>query len=101
MQQDEALNSAGGDLDRILDIPLTVHVELGRKKMTISELLALGSGGVLELEAAAGSPLSIFANSTLIAHGEAVVIGERYGVRITDIVSPPERVLRLGGQENS
>lgn len=84
-------------LDRILDIPLTVHVELGKKRIKISELMELGTGAVLELEAQAGASLAIFANQTLLAHGEAVVVGERYGVRITDIVSPAERVRRLGG----
>lgn len=87
-----------GDIDRILEIPLEVHVELGRKRMRIGELLSIGIGSVVELGTAAGAPLSIYANNTLIAHGEAVVIGERYGVRVTDIVSPRERVRRLGGE---
>ena len=86
------------ELERILDIPLTVHVELGRKKLRISELLEMGAGGVVELDAQAGAPLAIYANQTLLARGEAVVVGERYGVRITDIVSPEERVKRLGGE---
>ena len=85
------------ELDRILEIPLTIHVELGRKRMRIAELLELAAGGVLELETAAGAPLSIYANQTLIARGEAVVVGDRYGIRVTDIVSPGERVRRLGG----
>lgn len=87
-----------GDIDRILEIPLEVHVELGRKRMRIGELLSIGVGSVVELGTAAGAPLSIYANNTLIAHGEAVVVGERYGVRVTDIVSPRERVRRLGGE---
>ena len=86
------------DIERILEIPLEVSVELGRKRMRISELLALSVGSVLELGTAAGSPLSIYANNTLIARGEAVVVGERYGIRVTDIVSPKERVRRLGGE---
>lgn len=85
-------------IDRILDIPLTVHVELGKKRIKISELMELGTGAVLELDAQAGATLAIYANQTLLAHGEAVVVGERYGVRITDIVSPAERVRRLGGE---
>lgn len=85
-----------GELDRILDIALTVHVELGRRKMRISELLEQGSGSVLELETAAGSSLAIYANDTLVAEGEAVVVGDRYGIRITDIVPAAERVRRLG-----
>ncbi len=87
-----------GDIDRILEIPLEIHVELGRKRMRIGELLSIGVGSVVELGTAAGAPLSIYANNTLIAHGEAVVTGERYGVRVTDIVSPRERVRRLGGE---
>jgi flagellar motor switch protein FliN/FliY len=89
---------ADSDIDRILEIPLEVSVELGRKRMRIGELLALSVGSVLELGTAAGAPLSIYANNTLIARGEAVVVGERYGIRVTDIVSPRERVRRLGGE---
>lgn len=92
---------AGGDngLDRVLEIPLTIHVELGRKRLKIRELMQVGAGTVLTLDLQAGAPLSIYANQTLIAEGEAVVVGERYGVRVTDIVSPAERVRRLGGDE--
>ena len=75
-----AAGSANQDLDRILDIPLTVHVELGRKRLRISELLQVGTGAILELDNAAGSPLSIYANNTLIAQGEAVVVGDLQGV---------------------
>ena len=86
-------------LERVLAIPLTLHVELGRKRMRISELLELGAGQVVTLEVAAGTPLMLYANGTLVAEGEAVVVGDRYGVRITQIVSPEERVARLGGKE--
>ncbi len=89
--------SAGEDIGRVLQIPLMVHVELGRRRMRISELLALGPGSVLELDAEASSPLAIYANRTLVARGEAVVVDGHYGVRITEIVSPEERALRLGG----
>lgn len=85
-------------LERILEIPLTITVELGRRKMRIGELLQVGVGGVLSLDTIAGAPLSIYANHTLIAQGEAVVVGERYGIRVTDIVSPSERVRRLGSE---
>ncbi|MBI2895996.1 MAG: FliM/FliN family flagellar motor switch protein [Deltaproteobacteria bacterium] len=88
------------EIDRILEIPLEIHVELGRRRMKISELLAIGTGGILELTTPAGAPLALYANQTLIAHGEAVVVGERYGIRVTDIVSPRERVKRLGGVED-
>lgn len=80
----------------MLSIGLTIHVELGRRMIRVGDLLKLGAGQVLELDAGAGAPLSIYANNTLIAEGEAVVVGERYGIRITDIVSPAERVQRLG-----
>ena len=86
-------------LERVLAIPLTLHVELGRKRMRISELLELGAGQVVPLEVAAGTPLTLYANGTLVAEGEAVVVGDHYGVRITQIVSPEERVARLGGKE--
>jgi flagellar motor switch protein FliN/FliY len=85
-------------IDRILEIPLEITVELGRKRMRIGDLLAITVGSVVDLATAAGAPLGIYANNTLIAHGEAVVVGERYGVRVTDIVSPRERVRRLGGE---
>ncbi|MEM9068656.1 MAG: flagellar motor switch protein FliN [Myxococcota bacterium] len=89
---------ADDGLERVLSISLTVHVELGRRRVRVGELLKMGVGQVVELDAAAGAPLSIFANNTLIAEGEAVVVGDRYGIRITDIVSPQERVQRLGGK---
>lgn len=93
----DSIDGNNDELERIMEIPLQIHVELGRKRMRISELLAVGTGTVVELTTAAGSPLSIYANQTLIAQGEAVVIGERYGVRITEIVSQRERVRRLSG----
>jgi len=76
------------DLERILEIPLEISVELGRKRLRISELLAITVGSVVELGTAAGTPLAIYANNTLIARGEAVIVGERYGVRVTDIDAP-------------
>lgn len=83
------------DLDFILDIPLTVSVELGRGKMMISELLQLGQGSVVELTKVAGEPLEIFVNERLIAMGEVVVINEKFGIRLTDVVSPSERIAKL------
>jgi flagellar motor switch protein FliN/FliY len=97
MAGNDSIPPEPSDLDRIMEIPLEVHVELGRRRMRISELLGLGVGSVIDLGVTAGSPLAVYANQTLVARGEAVVIGERYGVRITDIVSPRERVKRLGG----
>jgi flagellar motor switch protein FliN/FliY len=85
----------GGSLDFLLDVPLQVSVELGRKRIRISELLALGQGSVLELEKVAGEPLDIRVNDRLVARGEAVVVNDKFGVRLTDIISPTERVEQL------
>jgi flagellar motor switch protein FliN len=83
-------------VDRILDLPLVIHVELGHRRMRVSDLLQIAVGSVLELDTAAGAPLGIYANQTLIAQGEAVVVGEHYGVRVTEIITPSERVKKLG-----
>jgi len=83
------------DLDFILDIPLEVTVEMGRTKMLINDLLQIGQGSVIELNRLAGEPLDILVNSKLVARGEVVVVSEKFGIRITDIVSPLERVKRL------
>jgi flagellar motor switch protein FliN/FliY len=83
------------DLDFILDIPLTLTAELGRNRMLISELLQLGQGSVIELSKLAGEPMDIFVNSRLIARGEVVVVNEKFGIRLTDVVSPTERINRL------
>lgn len=84
------------NIDFIMDIPLTLTAELGRSTMLISELLQLGQGSVLELSKLAGEPMDIFVNQRLIARGEVVVVNEKFGVRLTDIVSPAERVNKLG-----
>ncbi len=85
-----------GNLDFILDIPLEVSVELGRAKMLISDLLQLGQGSVIELTKLAGEPLEIYVNQKLIARGEVVVVNEKFGIRMTDIITPSERVKQLG-----
>ena len=82
-------------LDLILDIPLTVTVELGRSKMLINDLLQLGQGSVIELTKLAGEPLEVLVNQKLVARGEVVVVNEKFGVKLTDIVSPMERVQSL------
>ncbi len=82
-------------LDFILDIPLEISVELGRARMVINDLLQLGQGSVIELSKLAGEPLEIFVNGKLVARGEVVVVNEKFGVRVTDIVSPMERVKSL------
>ncbi len=88
-------SSLKGDMDFLLDIPLEISVELGRTKMLINELLHLGQGSVIELSKLAGETLEIFANQKLVARGEVVVINEKYGIRLTEIISPSERIKRL------
>lgn len=83
------------NLQLILDIPLRVTVELGRAKMVVSELLNLGQGSVIELNKLAGEPMEVLVNDKLVARGEAVVVNEKFGVRLTDIISPAERVEQL------
>ncbi|PID81073.1 flagellar motor switch protein FliN [bacterium DOLZORAL124_64_63] len=84
------------DIDFILDIPLQITVELGRTRMRISDLLKLGQGSVIELGKLAGEPLEILVNDRLIARGDVVTVNEKYGVRITEIISPVERIEKLG-----
>ncbi|MDY6971185.1 MAG: flagellar motor switch protein FliN [Thermodesulfobacteriota bacterium] len=84
-----------GNIDFILDIPLEIAVEVGRARMLISELLKLGQGSVVELSKMAGETLDIMANQTLIARGEVVVTNDKYGIRLTEIVSPMERIESL------
>lgn len=83
------------DMDFILDIPLFLTVELGRNRMLISELLQLGQGSVIELTKLAGEPMDVYVNQRLIARGEVVVVNEKFGIRLTDIVSPAERINNL------
>lgn len=95
----KSAGEGGGQKDRnlnlILDIPLKVTVELGRTKMPVSELLNLTQGSVIELSKLAGEPMEVYVNDKLIARGEAVVINEKFGVRLTDVISPAERVEQL------
>lgn len=84
------------DLDLILDIPLDVSAELGTVKMLINDLLQLGQGSVIELNKQVGDPIEVYINSKLIARGEVVVVDEKFGIRVTDIISPLERVKSLG-----
>lgn len=80
------------DLDSILDVPLTITVELGRTEVTLHEIMQLGSGSVIEIDKLAGEPLEVFVNSQLAASGEVVVINERYGIRMTDIISCEDKI---------
>ena len=86
---------AVGNINMVLDIPITVSVELGRTRMMVKELLQLGQGTVVELDKLAGEPMEILVNGRLIARGEAVVINEKFGIKLTDIVSPSERINKL------
>lgn len=83
------------NLALILDIPLRVSVELGRTKMVVNDLLNLGQGSVIELNKLAGEPMEVYVNDKMVARGEAVVVNEKFGVRLTDIISPAERVEQL------
>jgi len=93
---DDALNKLKiQNLDFILDIPLKVTVELGRTTVIVKDLLQLGQGSVLELDKLAGEPLEILVNGKLVAKGEVVVVNEKFGIRLTDIISPIERIETL------
>ena len=93
---DEALNKLKvQNLDFILDTPLKVSVELGRAQVVIKDLLQLGQGSVLELDKLAGEPLEVLVNGKLVARGEVVVVNEKFGIRLTDIISPLERIETL------
>ncbi len=95
--QDEhrPLISEDVNLDVILDVPVTISLEIGRTRISIRNLLQLNQGSVVELDRLAGEPLDVMVNGTLIAHGEVVVVNEKYGIRLTDVISPVERVKKL------
>jgi flagellar motor switch protein FliN/FliY len=86
---------AQNDIDMILDIPVQLTVELGRTKIAIRNLLRLAQGSVVELEGLAGEPMDVLVNGCLIAQGEVVVVNEKFGIRMTDIITPAERIRRL------
>ena len=83
------------NIDVILDVPVTLSLEVGRTRLPIRSLLQLNQGSVVELERAAGEPLDVYVNGTLIAHGEVVVVNEKFGIRLTDVISPAERIRKL------
>jgi flagellar motor switch protein FliN/FliY len=93
--EDENSQGAERGIEFLLDIPVEISVQLGSTRMLIKELLQLGQGSVVELEKLAGEPMEILANSKLIARGEVVVVNEKFGVRLTDIISPSERLGQL------
>lgn len=92
-------SSTGGgpapDIDVILDIPVTISMEVGNTQIPIRNLLQLNQGSVIELDRLAGEPLDVLVNGTLIAHGEVVMVNEKFGIRLTDVISPGERIKRL------
>ncbi len=83
------------NLDVILDIPVTISMEIGRTKLSIRNLLQLNQGSVIELDRLAGEPMDVLVNGTLVAHGEVVVVNEKFGIRLTDVISPEERIRNL------
>ena len=87
--------AAGNDINMILDIPVQLTVELGRTRIPIKQILQLAQGSVVELEALAGEPMDVLVNGYLIAQGEVVVVNDKFGIRLTDIVTPSERMRRL------
>ena len=86
---------AQGDIDRILDVPVQLTAELGRTRITLKNLLQLSQGSIVELDGLAGGPMDVFINGYLIAQGEVVVVNEKYGIRLTDIITPSERIQKL------
>lgn len=95
LEPDSSPDASIQDINLIMDIPVKLTVELGRTRMTIKELLRLAQGSVVALDGLAGEPLDILINGYLIAQGEVVVVADKYGVRITDIITPSERMRRL------
>lgn len=89
------VNMEGPNLDVILDIPVSISMEVGNTEISIRNLLQLNQGSVIELDRLAGEPLDVLVNGTLIAHGEVVVVNEKFGIRLTDVISPSERIKKL------
>jgi flagellar motor switch protein FliN/FliY len=94
---DAGAGASSGDinLDVVLDIPVTLSMEVGRSKLSIRNLLQLNQGSVVELNRSTGEPLDVYVNGTLVAHGEVVVVNEKFGIRLTDVISPAERIRKL------
>ena len=90
-----AATSGDINLDVVLDIPVTLSMEVGRSRLSIRSLLQLNQGSVVELNRATGEPLDVYVNGTLVAHGEVVVVNEKFGIRLTDVISPAERIRKL------
>lgn len=94
-ETDDNFSTGDAKLDVILDIPVTVAMEIGRTKISIRNLLQLNQGSVVELDRLAGEPMDVLVNNTLVAHGEVVVVNEKFGIRLTDVISPAERIKNL------
>ena len=96
-QLNESRNGEAGDvkLDVILDIPVTISMEIGRTQVSIRNLLQLNQGSVVELDRLAGAPMDVLVNGTLVAHGEVVVVNEKFGIRLTAVISPADRIKNL------
>lgn len=94
-EDDEVSEDDRRKLDAILDIPVTISMEVGRSQISIRNLLQLNQGSVVELERVAGEPLDVLVNGTLIAHGEVVVVNDKFGIRLTDVISQIERIRKL------
>ena len=92
---DEGRPKSDVDLDMVMDIPVTISMEIGRTKISIRNLLQLSQGSVVELDRLAGEPMDVLVNDTLIAHGEVVVVNDKFGIRLTDIISTSERIKKL------
>ena len=97
LQAESDIGSGDVKIDAILDVPITVAMEIGRARINIRNLLQLNQGSVVELDRLAGEPMDVLVNGTLIAQGEVVVVNEKFGIRLTDIVSPADRVKKLSG----
>lgn len=97
LESGDATAASSGDinLDVVLDIPVTLSMEVGRSRLSIRSLLQLNQGSVVELNRATGEPLDVYVNGTLVAHGEVVVVNEKFGIRLTDVISPAERIRKL------
>jgi len=95
LQGNTGFEIAKGDIDRVLDVPVQLTAELGRTRITIKSLLQLSQGSVVELDGLAGQPMDVFINGYLIAQGEVVVVNDKFGIRLTDIITPSERMQKL------
>ena len=95
LQSSSAPAEGAPDLDVIMDIPIKISMEVGNTEISIRNLLQLNQGSVIELDRLAGEPLDVLVNGTLIAHGEVVVVNEKFGIRMTDVISPSERIKKL------